>query len=115
MAKATSWIVTRRELKDTPRVRAFIDFLVPYVQADQEARGLHIRACRRTGRRQRSRRAAGLPALQVASLTSILPLFSPAIRPMSASGAAAMPSRIVSWYFTFPAFSQPAMSRWKSG
>src|SRR5436305_649784 len=25
-ARASSWIVTRRELKDTPRVRAFIDF-----------------------------------------------------------------------------------------
>jgi DNA-binding transcriptional LysR family regulator len=30
--RATSWIVTRRELKDTPRVRAFIDFLVPHLQ-----------------------------------------------------------------------------------
>ena len=30
-ARVTSWIVTRRELKDTPRVRAFIDFMVPYV------------------------------------------------------------------------------------
>jgi len=32
-ARATSWIVTRRELKDTPRVRAFIDFMVPYLSA----------------------------------------------------------------------------------
>src|SRR5213075_461464 len=31
-ASASSWIVTRRELKDTPRVRAFIDFLAPFVQ-----------------------------------------------------------------------------------
>ncbi len=31
-ARGSSWIVTRRELKDTPRVRALIDFLVPYVQ-----------------------------------------------------------------------------------
>lgn len=31
-ARATSWIVTRRELKDTPRVRAFIDFMVPHLQ-----------------------------------------------------------------------------------
>lgn len=30
--RASSWIVTRRELKDAPRVRAFIDFLVPYLQ-----------------------------------------------------------------------------------
>ncbi|MFZ5721460.1 MAG: LysR family transcriptional regulator [Pseudomonadota bacterium] len=30
--RASSWIVTRRELKDTPRVRAFIDFLAPYLQ-----------------------------------------------------------------------------------
>jgi DNA-binding transcriptional LysR family regulator len=31
-ARGCSWIVTRRELKDTPRVRAFIDFIVPYLQ-----------------------------------------------------------------------------------
>jgi len=30
--RASSWIVTRRELKDTPRVRAFIDFLAPFLQ-----------------------------------------------------------------------------------
>jgi DNA-binding transcriptional LysR family regulator len=33
-AKVTSWIVTRRELKDTPRVRAFIDFMVPHLQQE---------------------------------------------------------------------------------
>jgi len=33
-ARASSWIVTRRELKDTPRVRAFIDFIVPFLQAE---------------------------------------------------------------------------------
>jgi DNA-binding transcriptional LysR family regulator len=33
-ARATSWIVTRRELKDTPRVRAFIDFIAPYLQQE---------------------------------------------------------------------------------
>lgn len=33
-ARATSWIVTRRELKDTPRVRAFIDFMAPYLQQE---------------------------------------------------------------------------------
>jgi DNA-binding transcriptional LysR family regulator len=41
-ARATSWIVTRRELKDTPRVRAFIDFMVPHLQAavrETEERG----------------------------------------------------------------------------
>jgi DNA-binding transcriptional LysR family regulator len=31
-ARASSWIVTRRELKDTPRVRAFIDFMAPHLQ-----------------------------------------------------------------------------------
>jgi DNA-binding transcriptional LysR family regulator len=30
----TSFIVTRRELKDTPRVRAFIDFIVPHLQQE---------------------------------------------------------------------------------
>lgn len=30
-ARVSSWIVTRRELKDTPRVRAFIDFMAPYL------------------------------------------------------------------------------------
>jgi DNA-binding transcriptional LysR family regulator len=40
-ATATSWIVTRRDLKDTPRVRAFIDFMVPYLQ--QEVRRVEER------------------------------------------------------------------------
>lgn len=31
-ARASSWIVTRRDLKDTPRVRAFIDFMAPHIQ-----------------------------------------------------------------------------------
>ncbi|MGA0606106.1 LysR family transcriptional regulator [Phenylobacterium sp. VNQ135] len=31
-ASGSSWVITRRELKDTPRVRAFIDFFVPYLQ-----------------------------------------------------------------------------------
>jgi DNA-binding transcriptional LysR family regulator len=38
----TTWIVTRRELKDTPRVRAFIDFFVPHfsqLQKTMRARG----------------------------------------------------------------------------
>lgn len=30
-SRGFSWIVTRRDLKDTPRVRAFIDFIVPYL------------------------------------------------------------------------------------
>jgi DNA-binding transcriptional LysR family regulator len=34
----SSWIVTRREIKDAPRIRAFIDFLVPYVQQEVRAR-----------------------------------------------------------------------------
>jgi hypothetical protein len=37
-AMATSYILVRRELKDTPRVRALIDFLVPYMQADMKVR-----------------------------------------------------------------------------
>jgi DNA-binding transcriptional LysR family regulator len=36
--RVSSWIVTRRELKDTPRVRALIDFLVPYIQQDLKTR-----------------------------------------------------------------------------
>ena len=42
-ARASSWIVTRRELKDTPRVRAFIDFMAPYLQQ-------HIRHTEERGR-----------------------------------------------------------------
>ncbi|WP_374574937.1 LysR family transcriptional regulator [Phenylobacterium sp.] len=41
-----AWIVTRRELKDTPRVRAFIDFIVPYITATVralEAKGQALR------------------------------------------------------------------------
>ncbi len=45
-AMVTSWIVTRRELKDTPRVRALIDFLVPYIQADMKTRLEHMRQLR---------------------------------------------------------------------
>lgn len=37
-AAVSSWIVTRRELKDTPRIRAFIDFLAPYVQQEMRRR-----------------------------------------------------------------------------
>ncbi len=33
-ARASSWIVTRRELKDTPRVRAFIDFMAPFLSGE---------------------------------------------------------------------------------
>ena len=43
-ARASSWIVTRRELKDTPRVRAFIDFMAPFLQQfvrQTEERGRH--------------------------------------------------------------------------
>jgi DNA-binding transcriptional LysR family regulator len=38
----TTWIVTRRELKDAPRVRAFIDFFVPHfaqLQKSMRSRG----------------------------------------------------------------------------
>jgi molybdate transport repressor ModE-like protein len=45
-ARASSWIVTRRELKDTPRIRAFIDFLAPHIQHDlrtRQARNVVVR------------------------------------------------------------------------
>jgi len=48
---AHTWIVTRPELKDAPRVRAFIDFFVPRLQAmarDYEERGAAMRAARST-------------------------------------------------------------------
>jgi DNA-binding transcriptional LysR family regulator len=44
-ARASSWIVTRRDLKDTPRVRAFIDFMAPYLQ--QEVRKVEARGRQR--------------------------------------------------------------------
>jgi DNA-binding transcriptional LysR family regulator len=31
-ATASTWVLTRRELRRTPRVRAFIDFMVPLLQ-----------------------------------------------------------------------------------
>jgi len=40
---ATSYILIRRELKDVPRVRALIDFLVPYIQQDMKSRMARIR------------------------------------------------------------------------
>lgn len=46
IAEAHAWIVTRRELKDTPRVRAFIDFLVPFVQQDARRREAFNRSLR---------------------------------------------------------------------
>jgi Transcriptional regulator len=48
-ARASSWIVTRRELKDTPRVRAFIDFFVPYLQEMGRVRAERARRLRRLG------------------------------------------------------------------
>ncbi|MFC3071176.1 LysR family transcriptional regulator [Phenylobacterium soli] len=45
-ARASSWIVTRRDLKDTPRIRAFIDFLVPHVQQDLRIREAQLRQMR---------------------------------------------------------------------
>lgn len=41
-ARGSSWIITRRELKDTPRMRAFLDFLTPYFQ--QQVRQMEARA-----------------------------------------------------------------------
>lgn len=46
-ARAATWVLTRRELKDTPRVRAFIDFIIPHyagVRRDMLARGAELRA-----------------------------------------------------------------------
>ncbi|MFN3583951.1 LysR family transcriptional regulator [Phenylobacterium sp.] len=46
-ARPSSWILTRRELKDAPRVRAFLDFIVPYLQAQsrlQIERGRQMQA-----------------------------------------------------------------------
>lgn len=37
-ALSSSWLVTRREARDIPRIRAFIDFLVPHVQGELKAR-----------------------------------------------------------------------------
>jgi DNA-binding transcriptional LysR family regulator len=54
-ARASTWVVTRRELKDTPRIRAFIDFLAPYVQQDLKTRAEKVR-------RMREQRAANDPA-----------------------------------------------------
>lgn len=56
-ARASSWIVTRRDLKDTPRIRAFIDFLAPHVQAD-------IRGREEKARRMREQQSAGGAAAQ---------------------------------------------------
>lgn len=58
-ALGAAWIVTRRELKDTPRVRAFIDFIVPFITAtvrSYEARG---RAVREEVERERAAGAVG--------------------------------------------------------
>ncbi len=46
IAKASAWVMTRKDLKDTPRVRAFIDFVVPYVQKDIREREAEIRKLR---------------------------------------------------------------------
>jgi DNA-binding transcriptional LysR family regulator len=54
-ASGSSWIVTRRELRDTPRMRAFIDFLVPHFQAE-------MRRMEEIGRAMRERNADNDPA-----------------------------------------------------
>lgn len=51
-AAASTWVVVRRDLKDTPRIRAFLDFLVPFLQA--ELKGLEAAV-----RRRREGMAAG--------------------------------------------------------
>lgn len=46
-SEAATWILTRSDLKDSPRVRAFIDFLVPHYQAVRrglETQGAALRA-----------------------------------------------------------------------
>lgn len=50
-SRASSWIVTRRELKDTPRVRAFIDFMAPHLQQS-------IRKVEERGRARQAEKAA---------------------------------------------------------
>lgn len=40
-ARTAAWIVTRRDLKDTPRIRAFFDFFIPHFVELQ--RSLHAR------------------------------------------------------------------------
>lgn len=44
VSRSSAWVVTRRELKDTPRVRAFIDFLVPFMQQDVKRRQVYNRS-----------------------------------------------------------------------
>jgi len=50
-ARSTSWFVTRRDLKDTPRVRAFIDFMAPLIQTE-------VRRVEERGRRRVAEQAA---------------------------------------------------------
>ena len=48
--RAATWVMTRRELKDTPRIRAFLDFIVPRLIAltrEYEERAEALRAARR--------------------------------------------------------------------
>ena len=48
--RTATWLVTRAELKDTPRIRAFIDFMAPRLIAltrEFEARAEAVRAARR--------------------------------------------------------------------
>lgn len=52
-ARSSSWIVTRRELKDTPRVRAFIDFMAPHIQQV-------VRASEERGRQRLAEQAAAV-------------------------------------------------------
>lgn len=37
-ARASAYVMVRRELKDIPRVRALIDALIPYMQTDMKVR-----------------------------------------------------------------------------
>jgi DNA-binding transcriptional LysR family regulator len=62
VAKSSAWIVTRRDLKDTPRVRAFIDFLVPFLQQDVKRREAFNRS-RMAGGAANDEGEAGAPKL----------------------------------------------------
>lgn len=59
-ASGSSWIVTRRDLKDTPRVRAFIDFFVPYFQETSRANDERARRMRAQSAANEGMHAGGL-------------------------------------------------------
>ena len=58
-AQGAAWIVTRRELKETPRVRAFIDFIVPFITATVRSYEARARVIREDVERERAAGSAG--------------------------------------------------------